>query len=161
MLATLSPRRSLLMAALVATSALFAACDDDPTEPPPEPEPEFNRVEFTLTGGGQTRVDTITTTGTQTGNRTFPTGTTTVAVTGTRFLKADGTVDPVVTAADFELRGSTDGTSTGVTFTLTAGQSFQGSIAGLTAGTRTIRMQLWHKVEGHADFSQILTLVIQ
>lgn len=160
MLATLSPRRSLLMAALVASSALLAGCDDDPAEPV-EPEPEFNRVEFTLTSGGTTRVDTVTTTGTQTGNRMFPTGTTTVSVTNTRFLKADGTVDPVVTAADFELRGSTDGTSAGVTFALTQGESFRGTIAGLTAGTRTIRMLLFHKVEGHEDFSQILTLVIQ
>src|SRR5688572_13317667 len=127
MFATRSLRRSLFMLALIASPALFVACDDDdPVEP--DPEPTFNRVEFTLTGGGQTRVDTVTTTGVQTGNRTFPAGTTTVAITNTRFLRADGTVDPVVTAADFELRGGTGG-STGVAFALATGQSFQGTIS--------------------------------
>ena len=159
MLATRSLRRSALMLAVIASPALFVACDDDdPAEP--DPEPTFNRVEFTLTGGGQTRVDTVTTTGVQTGNRNFPGGTTTVAITNTRFLRADGTVDPVVTAADFELRHSATGTSTGVTFALTAGQSFQGAISGLTNGARTIRMLLWHKGDNHEDFSQILTLQI-
>jgi hypothetical protein len=159
MLATRSPRRSLLMVALVAGSALFAGCDDDPVEPPPEEEPTFNRVEFTLTAGGTTRVDTVTTTGAQNGNRTFPAGTTTVMITNTRFLRADGTVDPVVTTADFELRQGTGGTA-GVTFTRTAGQSFQGTIAGLTDGTRSVMIELLHKEEGHADFAQLLTLQI-
>ena len=159
MLATQSPRRSVLMAAVIASSALFAACDDDPVEP--EPEPTFNRVEFTLTSGNTTRVDTVNTSGAQNGNNTFPPGTTTVTVAGVRFLRPDNTVDPAVTAADFELRHSATGTSTGVTFALATGQSFQGTISGLTTGTRTIRMLLWHKAEGHEDFSQILTLVIQ
>jgi hypothetical protein len=159
MLATRSLRRSLSTLALIASPALFVACDDDdPVEP--DPEPTFNRVEFTMTGGGQTRVDTITTTGVQTGNRNFPAGTTSVAITGTRFLRADGTVDPIVSAADFELRGGTAGTSTGVTFALTTGQSFQGTISGLTNGARTIRMVLWHKGDNHEDFSQLLTLQI-
>jgi hypothetical protein len=158
MLATLSPRRSLLMVALVAGSALFAACDDDdPVEP--EPEPTFNRVEFTLTAGATTRVDTVTTTGAQTGNRAFPAGTTTVTISNTRFLRADGTVDPVVTAAVFELRQGTGGTA-GVTFTRTAGQSFQGTIAGLTDGTRSVMIELLHIAEGHEDFAQLLTLQI-
>jgi hypothetical protein len=157
MLATLSSRRSLLMVALAASSAVFAACDDDPVEP--EPEPTFNRVEFTLTAGATTRVDTVTTTGAQTGNRTFPAGTTTVTISNTRFLRPDGTVDPVVTAADFELRQGTGGTA-GVTFTRTAGQSFQGTIAALTNGTRSVMIELLHKEEGHADFAQLLTLQI-
>ena len=159
MLATLSPRRSLLMVALVASSALFAGCDDDDPVEPPSDEPTFNRVEFTLTAGGTTRVDTVTTTGTQTGNRNFPAGTTTVTITNTRFLKADGTVDPVVTAANFELRQGAGGTA-GVTFNLTAGQSFQGTIGGLTNGARTVMIQLWHKADQHADFQQLLTLQI-
>jgi hypothetical protein len=156
MLSTLPSRRTMLSLAFIATAALAAGCDDDPTEP--EPEPEFNRVEFTLTAGGVTRVDTVTTTGTQTGNRTFPAGTTTVTVSA-RFLKADGSVDPIVTPATFELRQGTGGTQ-GVTFTLTPGQSFQGTIAGLTNGSRTIMLQLFHKAEGHADFEQLLTLQI-
>lgn len=155
----LSTRRSLVAIALAATSALAAGCDDDPAEP--EPEPEFNRVEYTLTSGATTRVDTVTTTGTQTGNRTFPAGTTTVTITNTRFLKADGTVDLFVTPAAFELRHSTGGTA-GVTFTLTPGESFKGTIAGLTGpGERSIMMQLWHKAEGHEDFAQPLRLTIQ
>lgn len=158
MLATRSPRRSLLMLALVASAALFTACDDDPVEP--DPEPTFNRVQFVLTSTTTMDADTVTvsTTGVQTGTADFPAGTTTVAVSA-RFLNADGTVDPVVTPADFELRGTTGG-SAGVTFTLTAGQSFQGTIAGLTTGTRSIMMQLWHKGDQHEDFEQLLTLTI-
>jgi hypothetical protein len=159
MFATPSPRRFLLMLAVIASPAVFAACDDDdPVEP--DPEPTFNRVELTMTGGGQTRVDTITTTGVQTGNRNFPAGTTTINITNTRFLRADGTPDPVVTAADFELRGGGTGTSTGVAFALTGSQSFQGTISGLTDGARTIRMVLWHKGDNHEDFSQLLNLQI-
>jgi hypothetical protein len=145
------------MFALIASSGFFAACDDDdPVEPPDEPT--FNRVEFTLTSGGTTRVDTVTTTGTQTGNRNFPAGTTTVTVSA-RFLNPDGSVDPVVTAADFELRQGTGG-SAGVTFTLTPGQSFQGTISGLTNGTRSVMLQVFHKSEMHEEFEQLLTLQI-
>jgi hypothetical protein len=118
MLATRSLRRSFFTLALIASPALFVACDDDDDPVEPDPEPTFNRVEFTMTAGGQTRVDTITTTGVQTGNRNFPAGTTTVTISNARFLRADGTVDPVVTAANFELRGGGTGTSTGVTFEL-------------------------------------------
>jgi hypothetical protein len=155
MLSNITPRRSILTVALIAGSALLA-CEDDPAEP--EPEPEFNRVEFTLMSGTTTRVDTVTTTGTQTGTRTFPAGTTTVTLSA-RFLKPDGTVDPLVTPATFELRGGTGGTA-GVTFTPAQGQSFQGTIAGLTNGTRSIMMVLWHTAEGHEDFAQLLTLQI-
>jgi hypothetical protein len=155
----LSARRSLLAILMTATPTLVAGCDDDPAAP--GPEPEFNRVEYTLTSGTTTRVDTVTTTGTQTGTRTFPAGTTTVTITDTRFLKPDGTVDAFVTPAAFELRGSTGGT-TGVTFALTQGESFKGTIAGLTGpGERSIMMVLWHKVEGHEDFAQLLRLTIQ
>ena len=157
MLSTLSTRRSMFAILATATTMMIAGCDDDPVEP--EPEPEFNRVEFTLTGGGVTRVDTVTTAGVQTGNRNFPAGTTTITVTNTRFLKADGSVDAIVTAATFELRQGTGGTQ-GVTFTLTQGQSFQGTIGGLTNGARSIMMQLFHKAEGHADFEQLLAFQI-
>jgi hypothetical protein len=157
MSATRSPRRSILMLALVASSTLFAACDDDdPVEP--SDEPTFTRAEFILVGGGDSDTIFVNTSGVQTGTATFPTGTTSVTVTA-RFLRADNSVDPVVTAADFELRGTTGGTA-GVTFTLTAGQSFQGTIAGLTNGTRSIMMQLWHKADQHEDFEQLLTLTI-
>jgi hypothetical protein len=145
------------MLALVASSTLFAACDDDdPVEP--DPEPTFTRAEFILVGGGDSDTIFVSTTGVQTGTATFPAGTTSVTVTA-RFLRADNSVDPVVTAADFELRQGTGG-SAGVTFTLAAGQSFQGTIAGLTNGTRSIMMQLWHKADQHEDFEQLLTLTI-
>src|SRR5687768_9384939 len=126
MVATRSPRRSLVLLALIAGPALFVACDDDdPIEP--SDEPTFNRVEFALSSTTTTDTDTVTvnTSGTQTGTADFPAGTTTVTINRTRFLRADGTEDPVVTAAAFELRGSTGGT-TGVMFALTQGQSFQG-----------------------------------
>jgi hypothetical protein len=160
MFATRSPRRSLFMLALIASPALVVACDDDdPVEP--DPEPTFNRVEFALSSTTTTDTDTVTvnTSGVQTGVADFPAGTTTVTITRTRFLNADGSVDAIVTPADFELRGGTGG-STGVTFALTAGQSFQGTIAGLTNGARTIRMLLWHKGDNHEDFSQLLSLQI-
>lgn len=157
MFSKLTTRRSLLMILFAGTATLIAGCDDDPATP--EPEPEFNRVVYFLSSGATTRVDTVTATGTQTGNRTFPAGTTTVTVDSVQFLKADGTRDAFVTGADFELRGSTGGDA-GVAFALTAGQSFRGTISGLTNGTRRIMMLLWHKPENHEDFAQLLTLQI-
>lgn len=161
MLATRSPRRSLFMVALIASAGLFAACDDDdPVEP--DDEPTFNRVEYALSSTTTADADTVTvsTTGTQTGTADFPAATTTVTITRTRFLRADGTEDPVVTAADFELRHSTGGTA-GLTFQLATGQSFQGTISGITGtGAKTIMMQLWHKAEQHEDFAQLLRLTI-
>jgi hypothetical protein len=159
MLSMPNTRRLALTFLFAGATALIAGCDDDPAEP--EPEPTFNRVEFALASTTTTDTDTVTvsTTGTQTGTADFPAGTTTVTITRARFLRADGTEDPVVTAADFELRGTTGG-STGVTFSLATGQSFQGTIQGLTNGARTIMMQLWHKAEGHEDFAQLLRLQI-
>ena len=151
MFSTLSTRRSLLAVLLAATGTLTIGCDDDPTDPP-EPEPEVDRIEFTLTATGQTaRTVTVNSAGVQSGTATFNAGTTTVSLSA-RCLKADGTVETLVTAADFELRQATGGT-TGVTFALATGQSFQGTISGLTGtGERIVQMQLWHKAEGHADF---------
>lgn len=155
MLSTFRARRSALVMAAIGSLAVVG-CDDDPVEP--EPEPEFERVEFTLTAGATTRVVTVSTTGAQTGTANFPAGTASVSLAA-RFLKADNSVDPLVTAADFELRQGTGG-STGVTFTLATGQSFSGTVSGLTNGTRTVMIQLFHKIEGHEDFEQPLTIVV-
>ncbi|MGQ0712186.1 MAG: hypothetical protein ACT4PJ_00490 [Gemmatimonadaceae bacterium] len=154
MLSTFRSRRSALVMAVI--GSLVVGCDEDPVQP--EPEPEFERVEFTLTAGATTRVVTVNTTGTQTGTANFPAGTTSVSLAA-RFLKADNSVDVLVTPADFELRQGTGG-SAGVTFALATGQSFSGTVSGLTNGTRTVMMQLFHKVEGHEDFQQPLTIVV-
>jgi hypothetical protein len=150
MLSKISTRRSLLAILVAATTTFALGCDDDPAEPE-EPEPQVDRIEFTLTAGQTTRTVTVNSAGVQSGVNTFPAGTTTVGLSA-RFLKADGTVEALVTAADFELRQATGGTA-GVTFMLATGQSFQGTISGLTGtGERIIQMQLWHKVENHEDF---------
>jgi hypothetical protein len=156
MLLSLAVRRSLFAFSVIALPGLVAACDDDPVEP--DPEPTFNRVEFTIVGGGQTRVVTVSTTGQQVGTANLPAGTTTATLSA-RFLNADNSVDQNVTAADFELRLESSNPA-GITFTLGAGQSFSGTVGGLTDGTRVLVMQLFHLGEGHEDFEQPLTLQI-
>lgn len=156
MLTSLPVRRTVLALSVLALPAIMAGCDDDPVEP--EPEPTFNRVEFTIVGGGQTRVVTVSTTGQQVGSAALPSGTTTATLSA-RFLNADNSVDQNVSAADFELRLESS-TPAGITFTRAAGQSFSGTVGGLTNGTRVLIMQLFHLDEGHEDFEQPLTLQI-
>lgn len=159
MLSTLRTRRSLLAILVAATTTLAAGCDDDPAEPV-EPEPEVDRVEFTLTTPATTRTVTVNTAGVQAGTNTFPAGTTTVTLSA-RFLKADGTVETLVTAAEFELRQGPTGSTQGVTFRLATGQSFSGTVDGLTNITNnTVMIQLWHKAEGHEDFEQPLRIAV-
>ena len=116
------------------------ACDDDPVAQEPEPEVATMR----LTVGTQTI--TVSDNGTVTGGPIMVTGTVTISA---EFLRADGTPDPLVTAAEFQLNADPANTGT-VTFTRTS--EFAGTLTGVSAGTTEIEFSLFHKAEQHEDF---------
>jgi hypothetical protein len=129
--------------ALIAATA-FVACDDDPAEP--DPEPQVASVRLTV---GANSV-TITTTSSPT--LTVASGSNTVAA---EWLKADGTVESLVTDAEFELRIN-QVTGTNLTWTATGARSGTLAVTGLAAGASTAaQVRLFHKVEQHEDFGPI------
>lgn len=125
--------------AAVLLSAFATACKE--STDPGEEEPEVASVRLTV----GTSTVTVAENGAVTGG---PLRLTTAdqGLTAT-FLKADGSVESLVTSAEFRL-DVTGGT--GVTFTRTG--AFAGNIRG-TAGTNTsVNVSLFHLIENHADF---------
>lgn len=159
MASTFPIRRVLRLAALVPTIALAAACgDDDATEP--EAEPTFNRMVLTLTPtGGQAQTVTITrASASASGALTIPaSGSSTLTAT---FINADGTTDQVIAGnqGDYETR-VLPGTTPRATFTRTGPNTF--SVARISAGNETVRVQLWHLATGHDDLEASGTLNVQ
>jgi len=144
----ISFRRGLRSVAALALLSVVAACKDSTGS---DPEPEIASVRITV--GAQ--VVTISETGQQTGTLSVPLTSTPVAVA---WLRADGSVDPVVNSAEFEVRMLPQG-STGITFT-PAGP-FAGTLTATTSGQKTVRVQLYHLEEQHDEFGQNLTLTVQ
>lgn len=128
--------------ALVLLPALaLGACSSTTDE---QSEPEVSSMRLTI--GAQTI--TVSETGTVTGGPIAITANGTVTVSAA-FLRADGSADPVVTAAQFQLNA--DPADAGVvTFTRTG--SFSGTLTGVSAGSTTIEFSLFHIAEGHEDF---------
>jgi hypothetical protein len=73
---------------------------------------------------------------------TIPTGGASVTAS---FLRADGSPDPIVTDAAFELRVEPAARFTRAT-------AFTGTLSGGTAGSAQISFSLFHKEEMHDDF---------
>ncbi|MBC7896717.1 MAG: hypothetical protein H7066_14970 [Cytophagaceae bacterium] len=143
MLNALAFRRLAAPLLLTATLAV-TACSDDPTEP--EAEPEVQTVTITV-GANSITVDK--TTGAASGSLTVPAGTSTVAAV---WKKANGSVESLVTSAEFDLR-ITPTTPANLAFTPTG--AFGGTLVttGLASNqTTTARVALFHKAEQHEDF---------
>ena len=130
------------MAALAMVASL-AACNDDPVV---DDEPNIATMRITI--GSQTvDVDVF---GTVTGGPITLTTTVDPAVT-VQWLILDGSPDPLVTAAEFELRVEPANTGI-VTFTSTG--AFTGTLNGVTTGSTTIEFILWHLEEDHDEFGE-------
>ena len=133
--------RFMILAFSFALMGTLGACDDDPVEPEEEPEVETVR----LTIGGQ--VITMVSGNPPSSPITITRAAHAVAAV---YLRADGSNETLVTSAEFELR-LVPANSSILTFT-TAG-AFGGTLTGVAAGSTTMRLELFHKVEGHADFT--------
>jgi hypothetical protein len=142
--ATLWNRRllSTLALAIFATSAV--ACDDDPVEP--EDEPEVQTV--TLSVGAST-ITINKTTGAPSGDLIVPAGASTVTAV---WKRADGSVEPLITTAEFELRIVP---TTSANLSWVPSGAFGGTLttAGLVSGqSTTAQVSAFHLVEQHNDF---------
>jgi hypothetical protein len=146
MLATITLRHTRqLTVALIAAFAMAACSDDDPTEPPEE-EPEVAAVRLTV---GANNV-TVSTTSSPTLD--VASGANTVTA---QWLKADGSVETIVTDAEFELRIAP---ATGTNPTFVTSGAFGGTltVSGLSGGqTAAVRVSLFHKEEQHDDFGPL------
>lgn len=140
MLQSIRLSRSLRFGAALLALTVAAGCrgitDNDD-------EPDIAAVRLTI-GGAQT-VTINRETGAQSGAVTLPVGTTTIAAVA---LNASGQVEPLVTAADFELRIAP--VTTNVTFVRTG--PFAGTLTRTASGAATVRVSLYHTGEGHEDF---------
>lgn len=122
------------LAPLLLATALPAGCNDEA----PPPEPMVETVELTV----GTQVVEVPSTGAS----ITISGNTSVSA---RFLKADGTVETLVTADEFELR--LESADTGVV-TFTRSGPFAGTLNKVAAGQTTIEVILFHTIEQHEDF---------
>jgi hypothetical protein len=139
---------------IAAVSMVATACgDDDPI--PPDREPETTTIVLTIIppggiGATARAVAWTTANGSVTPvNITIPAGYS--QVVGAQFYRADQSIDPVVTPADFRL----DFTATGGTgVTVTKNGNLAATItAGATAGQSvTYTLSLFHLGEGHLEY---------
>jgi hypothetical protein len=73
------------------------------------------------------------------------------------FLRANGDVETLVSAAEFELR--LDGLNPAIaTFTRTG--AFTGTLTGVAVGTDAVTVQLYHTIEAHPDFERSINLQV-
>jgi hypothetical protein len=127
--------------AFVAAAAfmLAVACDDDPGEA--EPEVATLRI---IIGTDTVEVDEF---GNVTGGPiSIPTGATSLTA---EWLRADGSPEPLVDDAEFDLQGVP--ANTGVV-TFSSATVFTGTLTGVASGSTTIDFALFHTAEQHEDF---------
>lgn len=137
-------RSGMSYAAMMAT-AFVVACGSDEEEG--EPEVETMRLVF-----GATTVNVNAACQATPATVTIPTGGATVTAS---FLRADGSPEPLVTDAEFELR-----VEPAARFTRSS--AFAGNITGGAAGSAQLSFELFHKVEQHEDFGPCsVTVTVQ
>jgi hypothetical protein len=137
------------MAFAIAASLTISACsDDDPTGTEPEPEVQqliltagANTLTIDRTIGGPTPAGSVL---------TIPLGATPITAV---VRKADGSVETLVTGAEFDIRISP---TTGTPFTWAPNATLGGTLttaASVTSGQNmAATVDLFHRAEGHADF---------
>lgn len=140
-------RRSTQFALLLA-SMTVVACGDDPNEPE-DPEPEVQTM--TLTAGASTlTIDKSVGGPTPAGSVLLvPAGVATITAS---FRKADGSIETLVSGAEFDVRISP---ATGTPFTWTPSTNLGGTLttSGVTSGQNIAStIDLFHREEAHADF---------
>jgi hypothetical protein len=130
---------------VLALAGVSVACNSDG----PEDEPEVQTIRLVI--GTQT-IDI---------DRAAATPTITIAigahnVTAT-FLRANGDIEPLVNATEFEIR--LEGMNASIA-TFTHAGAFAGTLTGVAAGSTNVTVQLYHKVEAHADFEKSVMLTV-
>jgi hypothetical protein len=129
-------------------AGVTAACGDDEEEP----EPDVQTIRLVISGTPQpiniSRED-------ETPPIVITPGEHTVTAA---FLRANGDPEPLVTDEEFELRLSF--TPTGVATFEAGAVPFTGTLTGVAAGTTTMKVELYHLLEGHADFEKNVTLTV-
>ncbi len=140
-------RRNLAKALLPALALGAVLSCSDSTGPDDEPDVATMRVTIgatpvSFTGGCTPSVASVTIPAVG------------ASVTG-EFLRADGSPDPAVTAAEFQLRVIPE-----ARFTRTG--AFTGTLSGGTAGQAQVSFSLFHVEEQHDDFGPCsLTVIVQ
>jgi hypothetical protein len=134
--------------AVLTTAAAFAlgavACSDDPAAP--DDEPQVNAVRLTI-GTTSITVSTVS-------SPTITVAPGANAVTA-QWLRADGSVEPLVTDAEFELR-IRQATGSNLSWTASGARAGTLTVTGLAAGASTAaQVSLFHKVEQHDDFGPL------
>ena len=127
---------------VIALSLLLgiAGCDEST---PPEEEPEVVTMRLTV-GTSSVEVEGGTVTG---GPLMVPAGNATLTV---EWLRADGTADPLVTDAEFQLNATVSNTAV---LTMTRASAFSFTVNGLQSGQSTaVEFALFHLEEQHEDF---------
>jgi len=131
-------RRRLAGAALFALGLTLAACNS--TEPEEEPEVATMR----LTIGAQTV--NVNESGVVTGGPIAISANTAISV---QWLKDDGSVETLVTSADFQVNVTSNNAAV-VTFSRSS--AFAGTLVKVAAGSSVLNFSLFHVLEGHEDF---------
>ena len=144
-------RTAKWMMPVLAFVMMTSACGNDPVDESEEP----NVATMRLVVGAQT-INVNAYNGAVTGGPIVLAVNTNVPVTAT-FLRADGSADPLVIAAMFDL----DVTPAlgNVTFTRTG--PFAGTLRGTVVGTTVVQFGLLHLGEGHNEFEHNVAVTVQ
>lgn len=134
--------RSKWLVPVLGLTFLTTACSKKTTEPDDEPEVATMR----LVVGTQT-VNVNASNGAVTGGPIVLAANTNVPVAVT-FLRADGSLEPLVTATTFRM----DATPANANLTFTRTGPFAGTLRGTAAGATTVEFALFHLAEGHNEF---------
>ena len=142
--------RRLAAVALVASAAAGAAgCSDDDDA---EDEPAIDQITLTI---GAVSITSLS------GNP--PTGTTTIPRGNhvvTVVAKTAGGVTIPLTTTEFELR-ITSSNNAVASYSMSTSNSLAGTLNAATAGTATLTVLMYHKLEGHDDYSVTLPITVQ
>ncbi|MBA3889436.1 MAG: hypothetical protein H0X64_02800 [Gemmatimonadaceae bacterium] len=147
-------RRSLPFTFALIAATTLAACSDS-TGPDDDDEPEIAAVSVTSSAGGTA---TLPLNGAQSGTLTLranQANTLTVSVLG-----VNGSPEPIVVAnaADFEIRIAQANV---VRFTSSNSvHPFVVAVTPTATGTATYDVQVYHKGEGHVEFTRPLTVTV-
>jgi hypothetical protein len=143
-------RRPVVLAATLAALVIGVGCEEDPA---PEPEPEVETLRIVFPSLNDTVFVNVTT-------GVVTSGPITIAANAdftAQFLKLDGSVETIVTDAEFRL--DVTPANTGVV-TFGRSSAFAGTLNKVAAGATTINFALFHLVEQHNEFDRPVAITV-